>query len=143
MSSEKLIAVAVGLMNQYQEYAKANGITQTDVASILAFLSQGEIQQQIKEEAENLVKNSVTVNITTKQIRDLLMQDVVAAYPEYARNNSLPDPANLGTYFLEYMHEWTYDSCGYQRGADAVFPGNGNLHEIHDDFFHRCDRKGD
>ena len=78
-------------MNQYQEYAKANGITQTDVASILAFLSQGEIQQQIKEEAENLVKNSVTVNITTKQIRDLLMQDVVAAYPEYARNNSLPD----------------------------------------------------
>ena len=103
MSSEKLIAVAVGLMNQYQEYAKANGITQTDVASILAFLSQGEIQQQIKEEAVNLVKNSVTVNITTKQIRDLLMQDVVAAYPEYARNNSLPDPANLGTYFLEYM----------------------------------------
>ena len=103
MSSEKLIAVAVGLMNQYQEYAKANGITQTDVASILAFLSQREIQQQIKEEAENLVKNSVTVNITTKQIRDLLMQDVVAAYPEYARNNSLPDPANLGTYFLEYM----------------------------------------
>ena len=103
MSSEKLIAVAVGLMNQYQEYAKANGITQTDVASILAFLSQGETQQQIKEEAENLVKNSVTVNITTKQIRDLLMQDVVAAYPEYARNNSLPDPANLGTYFLEYM----------------------------------------
>ena len=103
MSSEKLIAVAVGLMNQYQEYAKANGITQTDVASILAFLSQGEIQQQIKEEAENLVKNSVTVNITTKQIQDLLLQDVVAAYPEYARNNSLPDPANLGTYILEYM----------------------------------------
>ena len=103
MSSEKLIAVAVGLMNQYQEYAKANGITQTDVVSILAFLSQGEIQQQIKEEAENLVKNSVTVNITTKQIQDLLLQDVVAAYPEYARNNSLPDPANLGTYFLEYM----------------------------------------
>ena len=103
MSSEKLIAVAVGLMNQYQEYAKANGITQTDVASIIAFLSQGEIQQDIKEEAENLVKNSVTVNITTKQIQDLLLQDVVAAYPEYARNNSLPDPANLGTYFLEYM----------------------------------------
>lgn len=103
VSSEKLIAVAVGLMNQYQEYAKANGITQTDVASILAFLSQGEIQQQIKEEAENLVKNSVTVNITTKQIQDLLLQDVVVAYPEYARNNSLPDPANLGTYFLEYM----------------------------------------
>ena len=103
MSSEKLIAVAVGLMNQYQEYAKASGITQTDVASILAFLSQAEIQQQIKEEAENLVKNSVTVNITTKQIQDLLLQDVVAAYPEYARNNSLPDPANLGTYFLEYM----------------------------------------
>ena len=103
VSSEKVIALAVKLMNQYQEYAKANGITQTDAASVLAFLSQGEIQQQIKQEAEALIKNSVTVNITTKQIQDLLLQDVVAAYPEYARANGLPDPANLGTYFLEYM----------------------------------------
>ena len=44
-------------MNQYQEYAKANGITQTDGQHSCLFKS-GEIQQQIKEEAENLVKNS-------------------------------------------------------------------------------------
>ncbi len=82
MSSEKLIAVAVGLMNQYQEYAKANGITQTDVASILAFLSQGgNPAADQRREAENLVKNSVDSEYYPKQIRDLLMQDVVAAYP--------------------------------------------------------------
>ena len=103
VSSEKVIAIAVGLMNQYQEYVKANGIQQTDAASLLAFLSQAEIQQQIKQEEENLIKTSVTVNITTKQIQDLLLQDVVAAYPEYAKKNELPDPANLVTYFMEYM----------------------------------------
>ena len=53
MSSEKLIAVAVGLMNQYQEYAKANGITQTDVASILAFLSRAEISSRSKRSRES------------------------------------------------------------------------------------------
>ena len=103
VSSEKVIAVAAKLVNQYQEYAKANNITQTDAASILAFLSQSEIQQQIREEAETIIKNSVTVTITTKQIQDLLLQDVVEAYPEYAKKNSLPDPANLADYFLEYM----------------------------------------
>ncbi len=39
MSSEKMIAVAVRLMNQYQEYAKANGITQTDVPAFWLFKS--------------------------------------------------------------------------------------------------------
>ncbi|MGO4946848.1 ABC transporter ATP-binding protein/permease [Blautia sp. Sow4_E7] len=103
VSSEKVIVVAAKLVNQYQEYAKANNITQTDAASILAFLSQSEIQQQIKQEAEAIINNSVTVTITTKQIQDLLLQDVVEAYPEYAKKNSLPDPANLADYFLEYM----------------------------------------
>lgn len=103
VSSEKVIAVAAKLVNQYQEYAKENNITQTDVASILAFLSQSEIQQQIRQEAETLIKNSLTVTITTKQIQDLLLQDVVEAYPEYAKKNNLPDPANLADYFLEYM----------------------------------------
>ena len=103
VSSEKMLAVAAKLVKQYQEYARANNITQTDIASILAFLSQNEIQQQIREEAENLIKNSLTVNITKKQIQDLLLQDVVKAYPEYAKKNSLPDPANLADYFLEYM----------------------------------------
>lgn len=103
VSSEKVIVVAAKLVNQYQEYAKANNITQTDAASILAFLSQSEIQQQIRQEAEAIINNSVTVTITTKQIQDLLLQDVVEAYPEYAKKNSLPDPANLADYFLEYM----------------------------------------
>ena len=103
VSSEKVIAVAAKLVNQYQEYAKANNITQTDAASILAFLSQSEIQQQIRQEAEAIIKNSVTVTITTKQVQDLLLKDVVEAYPEYAKKNSLPDPANLADYFLEYM----------------------------------------
>ena len=58
MSSEKLIAVAVGLMNQYREYAKANGITQTDVASILAFLSQGKSSSRSKRKQRIWLKTA-------------------------------------------------------------------------------------
>ena len=103
VSTEKMIAAAVRLMNQYQEYAKANGIEKADAASILGFLSQSDIQQQIRQEANDLIQGSVTVTITADQIKDLLIKDVVQGYPEYAKNNQLPDPAKLGTYFVEYM----------------------------------------
>ena len=46
VSSEKLIQAAVRLMNQYQEFAKANGIEKADAESVLAFLSQDAVQQQ-------------------------------------------------------------------------------------------------
>lgn len=103
VSTEKMIAAAVKLMNQYQEYARANGIEKADAASILGFLSQSDIQQQIQQEANELIQGSVTVTITADQIKELLMKDVIQAYPEYAKANQLPDPANLGTYFVEYM----------------------------------------
>ena len=103
VSTEKMIAAAVKLMNQYQEYARANGIEKADAASILGFLSQSDIQQQIRQEANELIQGSVTVTITADQIKELLMKDVIQAYPEYAKANQLPDPANLGTYFVEYM----------------------------------------
>ena len=103
VSTEKMIAAAVKLMNQYQEYARANGIEKADAASILGFLSQSDIQQQIRQEANALIQGSVTVTITADQIKELLMKDVIQAYPEYAKANQLPDPANLGTYFVEYM----------------------------------------
>ena len=103
VSTEKMIAAAVKLMNQYQEYARANGIEKADAASILGFLSQSDIQQQIRQEANELIQGSVTVTITADQIKELLMKDVIQVYPEYAKANQLPDPANLGTYFVEYM----------------------------------------
>lgn len=103
VSTEKMIAAAVKLMNQYQEYARANGIEKADAASILGFLSQSDIQQQIRQEANELIQGSVTVTITADQIKELLMKDVIQAYPEYAKANQLPDPANLGSYFVEYM----------------------------------------
>ena len=103
VSTEKMIAAGVRLMNQYQEYAKANGIEKADASSILEFLSQSDVQQQIRQEANDLIKGSVTITITADQIRDILMKDVVEGYSEYAKANQLPDPSRLGTYFVEYM----------------------------------------
>ncbi len=103
VSSEKLIAAAVELMNQYQEYARANGIEKADPESIIAFLSQADIQQQIRQRAEEIIKGSITVDITPQQIKDLLIQDVVSGYSDYAKAHGFPDPANLLTYFGEYI----------------------------------------
>lgn len=103
VSTEKMMAAAVRLMNQYQEYAKENGIENPDIASIVAFLSLESTQQQIRQEAETIIKEGVTVDITLQQLQEILMKDVVEGYPEYAKNNALPDPANLVTYFMEYM----------------------------------------
>lgn len=111
VSTEKMIAAAVKLMNQYQEYARANGIEKADAASILGFLSQSDIQQQIRQEANELIQGSVTVTITADQIKELLMKDVIQAYPEYAKANQLPDPANLGSYFVEYMQSEDGQNC--------------------------------
>ena len=103
VSSERLIAAAVRLMNQYQDYVKKNDITETGAASILAFLSTKEAQDAIRSEAEKLIKDGLTVNITADQIKEILVKDVLEGYSDYAKKNALPDPANLETYFLEYL----------------------------------------
>lgn len=124
VSSEKLIQAAVRLMNQYQEFAKANGIEKADAESVLAFLSQDAVQQQIRQEAETLIKESVTVNITMDQIQALLKKDVLYGYPEYAKKNGLPDPANLGTYFVEYMQSQDGQSR-LMKGLTAMIDTSG------------------
>lgn len=103
VSSERLIAAATRLMNQYQDYVKKNDITETGAASILAFLSTKEAQDAIRSEAEKLIKDGLTVNITADQIKEILVKDVLEGYSDYAKKNALPDPANLETYFLEYL----------------------------------------
>ncbi|MDD6325700.1 MAG: ATP-binding cassette domain-containing protein [Lachnospiraceae bacterium] len=103
VSSERLIAAAVRLMNQYQDYVKKNEITETGTASILAFLSTKEAQDAIRSEAEKLIKDGLTINITADQIKEILVKDVMEGYSDYAKKNALPDPANLGTYFVEYL----------------------------------------
>ena len=37
------------------------------------------------------------------QIKEILVKDVLEGYSDYAKKNALPDPANLETYFLEYL----------------------------------------
>lgn len=103
VSSEQLIAAAVRLMNQYQDYVKKNDITETGTASILKFLATKEAQDAIRSEAEGLLKDGLVINITADQMKEILVKDVLEGYSDYAKKNSLPDPANLGTYFVEYL----------------------------------------
>ncbi|MEI3411895.1 MAG: hypothetical protein V8Q57_00650 [Blautia sp.] len=72
-------------------------------------------------------------------------------YPEYAKKNGLPDPANLGTYFVEYMQSQDGQSR-LMKGLTAMidtsggrrsFPGDGILHEIYHDHLCRCHHKRD
>ena len=103
VSSERMMAMAVELMNQYQAYARENNVEKADIASILAFLGSSDVQQQIKEDADELIGSGVTVNITPQQIQEILTQDVWMGYTEYAKKNSLPDLESIGTSLAEYI----------------------------------------
>ena len=98
-----MMAMAVELMNQYQAYARENNVEKADIASILAFLGSSDVQQQIKEDADELIGSGVTVNITPQQIQEILTQDVWMGYTEYAKKNSLPDLESIGTSLAEYI----------------------------------------
>ena len=122
VSSEQLIAAATRLMNQYQDYVKKNDIAEPGTESILAFLATKEAQDAIRSEAEKLLQDGVTVNITTEQIKEILVKDVLEGYSDYAKKNALPDPVNLWTYFMEYLQS--------EAGQQVLLKGLSSMIDI-------------
>ncbi len=103
ISQERLMTDIAQLINQYEDYAKKNNITENDIESVRAFLEQPEIQQKISEEAEWLINESVTVDITREDIQEILNKNIWSGYLEYADAHGLANPQKLGIYFTEYL----------------------------------------
>ena len=98
-----LLGIAGSLFTGYQEYAAKNQITDTTAASILGYLQTPEVQQSLTAQAERILKNSVTVNVTPEQIQETVIQNLMEGYQAYLQANAIPSASEIGDAFLAYL----------------------------------------
>lgn len=91
ISDEDVLKVAGTLKDKYVEYAKVNGIENTDIDSVYTFLTLPETKQYIAQAAQDIIENSVTLDISTEELWNIFSKDVIEGYPEYANKNGYPN----------------------------------------------------
>lgn len=102
-SHEQLITAASSLVSGYQQYADENNITEDTAQSVLAYLSSPSGWESIWVQAEQILKDSVTVQISPEQIQKYILDDLTEGYRNYIAANGTVDSAALGEAFLEYL----------------------------------------
>ena len=110
-SQEQLLAAASALVASYQEYAAANDISEDTPQTVLAYLGSPQGQQDIQAQAEQILKESISIQITPEEIREFILDDLLAGYTEYISDSSAPDSTVIGEAFLEYLRS----EEGHQR----------------------------
>lgn len=102
-SQEQLIATASSLVSGYQQYADENNITEDTAQSVLAYLSSPSGWESIRTQADQILKDSVTVQISPEQIQEYILDELSEGYRNYIASNGTVDSAALGKAFLEYL----------------------------------------
>ena len=110
-SQEQLLAAASALVASYQEYAAANDISENTPQTVLAYLGSPQGQQDIQAQADQILKESISIQITPEEIREFILDDLLAGYTEYISDSSAPDSTVIGEAFLEYLRS----EEGHQR----------------------------
>lgn len=98
----KLAEIAGSLVVGYQSYAEANDIQETNVGTILAYLQSAEVQQTINSQAEQIIGESVRIDIQPEQLQQV-MSALIAGYQNYTAQNSSSDSVSIGQEFLNYL----------------------------------------
>lgn len=104
VSAEQLGVVVQDIMQGFQEYAAANGMTDPEQINeyLASYLQTPEAQQKIAEGAVLLVQAAGEIEVSQEQLNKLA-NDVVAGYQAYAQQNGLPDPSKMGEQFAAYL----------------------------------------
>ncbi len=110
-SQEQLLAAASALVASYQEYTAANDISENTPQTVLAYLGSPQGQQDIQAQADQILKESISIQITPEEIREFILDDLLAGYTEYISDSSAPDSTVIGEAFLEYLRS----EEGHQR----------------------------
>lgn len=110
-SQEQLLAAASALVASYQEYAAANDISENTPQTVLAYLGSPQGQQDIQAQADQILKESISIQITPEEIREFILDDLLAGYTEYISDSNAPDSTVIGEAFLEYLRS----EEGHQR----------------------------
>lgn len=116
ISQEDVLTEVAKISNMYLQYLKDNNITVSNAETIAAFLSQPEIRKLISDDATQIVKDGVKLNITKDELQKILSQNIMAGYPEFADKNGYPNPEHMTDYFFEYLQS----EDGMKRIANAM-----------------------
>ena len=95
LSTDQLWGIAAQLVTDYQNYAKENNIEESSVATIIAYLQLPQVQQNLTAQAENVIRDSIDIQIPPDQIQQIFAA-LLAGYQEYAAEYVLPDAGGCG-----------------------------------------------
>ncbi len=117
--TDQLWGIAAQLVTDYQNYAKENNIEESSVATIIAYLQLPEVQQNLTAQAENVIRNSIDIQIQPDQIQQIFAA-LLAGYQKYAAEYVLPDAAAVGQAYLDYLKSDAGQKRLYSNLAEAV-----------------------
>ena len=111
VSSDQIRAMFGEVLAAFQEYAAQNGLTdengQIDPELfddyLLEYLQTPEAQEILGRWGEEIFQTNGEVWVTQEQL-ETLAGNLAAGYQSYAQANGLPDPAQIGAYFTDYLN---------------------------------------
>ena len=105
VSQEQIQSMFQEVMAGYQEYAAQNGYTDPEMFDeyLLEYLQTPEAQEILGNWGSEIFQTNGEVRVTQEQL-EALAGNLTAGYQEYAVANSLPDPARIDDYFLDYLN---------------------------------------
>ncbi len=103
ISTDQIQVLFQNIMAGFQVYAQENGYTDPDLFDeyLLEYLQTEEAQAIMTAWAAEVFQG-VEIEISQEQL-EMLAAEMAAGYQEYAVANGLPDPGQMGTYFVEYL----------------------------------------
>lgn len=117
---DQLLGMAGTLLNGYREYAAANKIEETTAASLLGYFQSPEVQQSLMGQAETMIRDSVTINVTPEQVQEKIISSLLEGYQQYLQANAVPSPEEIGTAFLQYLQSEDGQERLYQSIAQSI-----------------------
>ena len=111
VSSDQIRTMFGEVLAAFQEYAAQNGLTdengQIDPELfddyLLEYLQTPEAQEILGRWGEEIFQTNGEVWVTQEQL-ETLAGNLAAGYQSYAQANGLPDPAQIGAYFTDYLN---------------------------------------
>ena len=104
LTQEEVENLFLNVMSGYQSYAQENGYTDPDLFDVylLEYLQTPQAQEIVSEWSSQVFADLPDLESSAAQL-EALGADLADGYRDYAVSNGLPDPGEMGTFFLDYL----------------------------------------
>ncbi len=105
LTTEQIRELLTDILKDFKAFADENGYENLDQfdEAMQAYLETERAQAIVRAWANKNLHLDETIKITKSQMK-MLAGDLAAGYQKYAQANSLPDPSQMGTYFVDYLN---------------------------------------